>query len=418
MPTSSITAATPGTASSTSLGSSCPSASETGPMHPMHDDQRGLVLEAGELVVQASADHAEVVAVAAVVAKADKLAVEHRRAGVGHADHVAASEEAVVIVAMTVEVDVQAFDLDGQVVGEGVLDAAAHRISDVIVVAIVAEEAEARGGRRDEAAREGSARSGNVVVEARADEGRAVRDAGAEGAETAEVVATVAVREGDAAGGEDQQAVDGVAETAAHRGEPVDAVAAEAVAKAVEAVEQRHVALRAETDKRRRCDAESGDSRRNVRRREDAGPAAEAAEAEDVVVPMTAEVDGLDVGFDADHPAGARRELVVVADLAAAGEAAIIPAVIEAAEAECVESGQRHHRRKRASRKRRHVEAAAAEAVEAETAEVVAVLILEGAARVHADVEAGPSEHRNWDVGSRSDDAARQVGRQGAPAVS
>src|SRR4051812_18204697 len=43
-PTLSITAATPGTASSTSLGSSCPSASGTGPMHPMHDDQRGLVL--------------------------------------------------------------------------------------------------------------------------------------------------------------------------------------------------------------------------------------------------------------------------------------------------------------------------------------------------------------------------------------
>src|SRR3954463_10586534 len=42
--TSSITAATPGTASSTSLGSSCPSASGTGPMHPMHEDQRGLVL--------------------------------------------------------------------------------------------------------------------------------------------------------------------------------------------------------------------------------------------------------------------------------------------------------------------------------------------------------------------------------------
>ena len=42
--TSSITAATRGTASSTSLGSSCPSASGTGPMHPMHDDQRGLVL--------------------------------------------------------------------------------------------------------------------------------------------------------------------------------------------------------------------------------------------------------------------------------------------------------------------------------------------------------------------------------------
>src|SRR4051795_4747919 len=36
--TSSITAATRGTASSTSLGSSCPSASATG---PMHDDQRG-----------------------------------------------------------------------------------------------------------------------------------------------------------------------------------------------------------------------------------------------------------------------------------------------------------------------------------------------------------------------------------------
>src|SRR3954447_17852658 len=40
--TSSITAATPGTGSSTNLGSSCPSASGTG---PMHDDQRGLVVD-------------------------------------------------------------------------------------------------------------------------------------------------------------------------------------------------------------------------------------------------------------------------------------------------------------------------------------------------------------------------------------
>src|SRR3954462_1261736 len=39
--TSSIIAAKRGTASSTSLGSSCPSASGTG---PMHEDQRGLVL--------------------------------------------------------------------------------------------------------------------------------------------------------------------------------------------------------------------------------------------------------------------------------------------------------------------------------------------------------------------------------------
>src|SRR3954449_4152065 len=43
-PTSSTTAAPRGTASSTSLGSACPSASGTGPMHPMHDNQRGLVL--------------------------------------------------------------------------------------------------------------------------------------------------------------------------------------------------------------------------------------------------------------------------------------------------------------------------------------------------------------------------------------
>src|SRR3954447_21477792 len=40
-PTSSTTAATPGTASPISLGPSCPSASATG---PMHDPQCGLVL--------------------------------------------------------------------------------------------------------------------------------------------------------------------------------------------------------------------------------------------------------------------------------------------------------------------------------------------------------------------------------------
>ena len=53
-------------------------------------------------------------------------------------------------------------------------------------------------------------------------------------------------------------------------------------------------------------------------------------------VPVTTEVDVLGVGLDADHDAGARGELVVVADLATADEAVVAAAVAEGEDAGAV----------------------------------------------------------------------------------
>src|SRR3954468_20346973 len=82
-----------------------------GPGLPLLSD-RGLILEAAELEVQARADHGKVIAIATVVAEADELVLNHRSAGVRHADHVAAPKGAIVVT-VAVEADIQAFDLRG-----------------------------------------------------------------------------------------------------------------------------------------------------------------------------------------------------------------------------------------------------------------------------------------------------------------
>src|SRR3954452_2552143 len=386
-----------------------------GPSILVLSDKR-LVLEteeAADLPVQASPDHRKVVAIATVVkAEAGKLGIHHLRAGVAHAHHVAAPDEAVVL-PVALEVDVQAFDLHAHVVepeeaaGEGILNAATHCPTPVVVVAVVVEEAKAGVGRTSEAACESCTRR---RIEPRANERRAVRDTRAECAEAVEVVTTVAVREGGTTGGVDQQAIKGVAEAAPHRTEPVDAVAVEAVeAVSVEAVEQCHVAERTVADPGRGQDARPRAIRKNGRSREDAGSTTEA-EAAEVVIAATTEVGVLSISLDTDDEAAAWRELEVVADLATAHEAFPLATVVEAAKAEVVEPGQRHHRREASIGLHGQ---AAAEVVEAEGI-VVAVAGVKTVTRVHAEVEARPREHRNSGVRDRgrSDNrAARQVGR-------
>src|SRR4029450_13067277 len=91
------------------------------------------------------------VATAAVVeAQPPELAIHHGSAGVRHAHDVAPQAEVVATVAG--EVDVETVDLDRDVVGEGVLDAAANRPAPAPVVALFKEEAAAGGP--NEAARE------------------------------------------------------------------------------------------------------------------------------------------------------------------------------------------------------------------------------------------------------------------------
>src|SRR5215210_5299671 len=376
--------------------------------------ERRVVLEAAELEVQASPDHGKVVAIATVVAEADELAVDHRGAGVGHADHVAAPEGAIAIT-VPVEADVQAFDLRSHVVeaqeaaGEGILDAAAYRVPEVIIPAII-EEAEAGVGRPLETTCE---RSGIVNKEPRAEERRAVRDAAAEAAE-AEVVVAITVLKGDTAGAVDHQAIDRIAEPATHGGEPVHAVVVvEAAVEAVAAaVEQRHVAECAVANPGRTGNARASSNGSDGGSREDAVSAAEAAEPAktELVVMTTAEVGVLDVGFDTEHEAGARRELEVVADLTAAHEAVALVTIAKAV-AEAVKPGQRHHRCEASIGLHGQ---AAAEVVEAEGI-VVSVAGVKTVTRVHADVEAGPGEHRNRNVRDRSRSnvlTTRQVGRQ------
>src|SRR5206468_2238826 len=138
--------------------------------------------------------------------------------------------------------------------------------------------------------------------------------------------------------------------------------------------------------------ARARDAIRNGRGREDAIAGAEATEpAEEVVIPTAVEVGPLNVGLNTDHEAGARRELVVVADLAATHEAVAI--AVGVGEAEGVDAGHRHNRGQ-STQSRWHGEAGAAEG-EAVEEVVVLIAIREAVTRVHTDVEAGPGEHRN-----------------------
>src|SRR5918911_2229323 len=90
-----------------------------------------------ELVVDADAGDEEVVVVVVAPEQAEARAAD-RSAGVRHADDVVAEEAVVVVV---VEVDPQAFELDRQVVGPGVLDTAAEHPADVVVVVAPEEPA-------------------------------------------------------------------------------------------------------------------------------------------------------------------------------------------------------------------------------------------------------------------------------------
>src|SRR3954467_9884482 len=89
--------------------------------------------------VQSSPDHAKAEAVAAIVKAQAKLVGGDSRACVGHAHHRAA--KGAVVVAVAIKLDVEAFDLGRQIVGEGILDAAANRPTPVVVVVAIVEQA-------------------------------------------------------------------------------------------------------------------------------------------------------------------------------------------------------------------------------------------------------------------------------------
>ena len=176
---------------------------------------------------------------------------------------------------------------------------------------------------------------GRIGVETRAHQRPAARDA--EAAEAAEVVAVVTIPEGDTAGGIDQEAIPRITEAAAHRRKPVKPAGGEAAAEWA-TTEQGHVAERTVADAGRVGDARARRNGSHRSRREEAVKATKAAEGKDVVI-ATVIGQSLDVSFDTDHPARARRELIVVADLTAAREDDVIVAVIIEAKAQGVDPG-------------------------------------------------------------------------------
>src|SRR3954451_18254940 len=123
--------------------------------------------------IQAHADQADVVAATAIIEAQAELVGHRGGAGFGpadHADEAATVQAAAVPVATAPEGGVQAFDLRGQAVGQGELDAAAGRPAD-IVAATIADQGR---GRRDDGA---AGRLGiRRRVEAGADQRLAVRD--------------------------------------------------------------------------------------------------------------------------------------------------------------------------------------------------------------------------------------------------
>src|SRR5215217_8254078 len=255
--------------------------------------------------------------------------------------------------------------LTGQVVGPGVLDAGAEHPAGVVAVAL-AEESAAVPDKRA-----GQGRPGADV------ERRRKLGATVEAAEAAVVAAVVG--EGDTAGGVHEHAIEGVADPETGGGEPVVAVVADAGAAVVEQGDvgagRRH--------------ADDAEARRQERRNRVRGEQAAIAEAEEALVAVVA-AHPLDVGFDADHEARARRELIVEADLSAADEAvAVAPSAAEP---------DRRDRRERSRHDGRHhagrgvdEERAGAEAANA----VVVVVVVPAVAGVHADIEASPGEDRD-----------------------
>ena len=103
-------------------------------------------------------------------------------------------------------------------------------------------------------------------------------------------------------------------------------------------------------------------------------------------VPALPEVDVLGVGLDADHDTRAWGELVVVADLATAGEAVVGAAVAEGEDASAVASG--HAADGGAGEDR-------VAGRNADDGRAAALAGIEAVAGVDTEVGAGPGEHRN-----------------------
>src|SRR3954451_22766068 len=90
-------------------------------------------LEQAELPVQARANHDEVVVVAAAVEPQPDLVAENQCASIAHPNDAVRPKRASAV--GPIKVDVQALNLGGQVVGEGILKTAPHRVADVVLVA-------------------------------------------------------------------------------------------------------------------------------------------------------------------------------------------------------------------------------------------------------------------------------------------
>src|SRR5215207_4649082 len=250
----------------------------------------GLV--AAELVVDADAGDKELIVAAG--RRREHVAAD-RSTGVRHADDAVAEAE---VVAVAVHADPQPFELDGQVIGPGVLDTGAEHPPDVVAAVIAEERAIADRGSEH-------GRCGTDVERCR-------KLAAVRYPEEAVVVIAI-VGEGETTGGVDEHAIEAVADADACGRKPI--TAADTAAALVEEGDVRP---------RHRNPDDTGAGRQE---RWDRSMVEEVA-AEEAVVAVIIAAQPLDVGLDTDNEARARRELIVEADLGATDEAVAVAAAI------------------------------------------------------------------------------------------
>jgi hypothetical protein len=169
------------------------------------------VVGGAELVVEADAGDKELVVAAG--RRREHVAAD-RSTGVRHADDAVAEAE---VVALAVHADPQPFELDGQVVGPGILDTGAENPAGVVAAAMAEECAIANRGS-DHGRRGTDVERRRKLAAVRYPE------------EAVIVIATVG--EGNTTGGVDEHAIEAVADADACRPKPI--IAADTAAALIE----------------------------------------------------------------------------------------------------------------------------------------------------------------------------------------
>src|SRR3954454_13054122 len=294
-----------------------------------------------------------------------------RSTGVRHADDAVAESE---VVALAVHADPQPFELDGEVIGPGVLDTGAEHPPNVVAAGTAEERAIADRGPNHGRRRTDVERCRKLTAVRYAEEG---------------VVVIAIIGEGETTGGVDEHAIEAVANPEACGRKPI--TAADTAAALIEQGDVRP---------RHRNPDDTGAGRQE---RCDRSMVEEVAAEEAGVLAVIIAAQPLDVSLDTDNEARARRELIVEADLGATDEAVPVAAALSTLEQRA--GGQRERSNPRSARSRINGNDTAAEAADAG----LVVAVVPAVAGVHANIEAGPGEDRDGREVRGGSGAAREV---------